>query len=563
MCIGIENITITEIKNMMEDYVATNPTCWYKQELPLTICKKKYLHPNETHPADMIYRVASIFEPALGRKVAELMIKGSFFPGGRSLYGAGSKGKFNATMSNCYVMPSPEDSLDGIYESNREIAKIFKSGGGIGIDLSTLRPNGAKTNNAARTSTGAVSFMHLYNTTGSIIGFHGRRGATLIGLKVSHPDIEEFVDLRINNDMSAMNISCIIEDDFMEAVKNDLDYKLHFYVKETNETIEKTIRAKELYHKICYMNWDYGDPGMLFKNRIDNHNFQQYNPKFKIDICNPCAEYTGPAYNSCNLGSMNLYNYIIEPFSKKAKFDIENFYKDVQIAVEALDKILDYGYDIQPLKQNKENIDEWRSIGLGFFGFADALIALGIPYGSGKSIQFARKVCNVLTSSAVIQSSILGQGGKSFKNFDIKAFLKSDLLRELATTRIGSSAWVEVMSNKSMRNSQLISIAPTGSLSLLAGMCSSGIEPIFKCVYERSTHNLEKEDISFQVADRAVYDLLKYHGLDPKTMSAKEIKERFPFVVEAADIQPLQRIKIQAAMQSQIDNAISSTINLP
>ena len=247
MLTSTKPITITEIKNMMKSYALTDPMCWYKQELPLTICRKKYLHANETHPASMIYRVASLFDSILGRKVAELMIKGSFFPGGRSLYGAGSKGKFNATMSNCYVMPSPEDSLDGIYESNKQIAKIFKSGGGIGIDLSTLRQNGAKTNNAARTSTGAVSFMHLYNTTGSIIGFHGRRGATLIGLKVSHPDIEEFVDLRTNNDMSAMNISCIIEDDFMEAVEHDWDYKLYFHVKETNETIEKTIKAKELY----------------------------------------------------------------------------------------------------------------------------------------------------------------------------------------------------------------------------------------------------------------------------------------------------------------------------
>lgn len=560
---NVKPITITEIKNMMKSYAVADLNCWYKQELPLTICRKKYLHADETHPAAMIFRVCSILKPDLGRKVAELMIRGSFFPGGRSLYGAGSKGKFNATMSNCYVMPSPEDSLDGIYESNKQIAKIFKSGGGIGIDLSTLRPSGAKTNNAARTSTGAVSFMHLYNTTGSIIGFHGRRGATLIGLKVSHPDIEEFVDLRTNNDMSAMNISCIIDDEFMDAVENDTDYKLYFYVKETKETIEKTIKAKELYHKICYMNWDYGDPGMLFKSKIDNYNFQQYNPKFKIDICNPCAEYTGPAYNSCNLGSMNLYNYIVEPFSKEAAFDIKSFTKDVKVAIEALDSILDYGYDMQPLKQNRTNIDDWRSIGLGFFGFADALIALGIKYGSEESIQFARKVCNVLTSAALIQSSILGRDGKSFKNFDMDAFLKADLAAELKQTSFGKMAINQVISNKGMRNAQLISIAPTGSLSLLAGMCSSGIEPIFKCTYNRSTHNLEKDNISFQVADKAVYDLLKYHALDPKTMTATDIKQKFPFVVEATDIEPLQRVKIQAAMQSQIDNAISSTINLP
>lgn len=456
---------------------------------------------------------------------------------------------------NCYIMSSVNDSLDDIYESNKQIAKIFKSGGGIGINLSKLRPNGAKTNNAARTSTGAVSFMHLYNATGSIIGFHGRRGATLIGLDISHPDIEEFIDLRSKYDMKAMNISCIITDDFMKAVKANKKFKLHFKVEATGENIEKWINARELYHKICIMNWDYGDPGMLFKTAVDTHNFMEFEPSFKIDICNPCAEYTGPAYNSCNLGSMNLYNYVEGAFTSLAHFNYETFDNDVSIAVNALDEILDYGYELQPLDKNREIIDKWRSIGLGYFGFADALIALGIKYGSKESKEFAGKVSKALTSSAIKASSRRALVTKSFGNFHKKNVVKSSLLKELDC--------VEIVKTNGLRNSQLISIAPTGSLSLLAGSLSSGIEPIFKCQYERSTHGLEDSKVHFTVADRAIMDLMKFHNIEPGSMTTEELKERFPFIVEAADIDPMDRVEVQAEMQKYIDNAISSTVNLP
>lgn len=564
-------VSLEYVTNLIEDYKKNIDTKdinyrhpWWLDQLALTIMEKKYLHPGESTPEEFIFRVSSIFTSPLDKQVAQLLVEGKFFPGGRTLYGAGSKGKFNATMSNCYIMPSPKDSLDGIYESNRKIAKVFKSGGGIGIDISTLRPEGSKTNNAARTSTGAVSFMHLYNMTGSIIGFHGRRGATLIGLKVSHPDIEKFVNLRETADMQAMNISCIIDDEFMDAVIHDTDYELRFDVPETQESIRKTIKAKELYHRICEMNWDWGDPGMLFKTRVDTHHFQQYNSKFKIDISNPCAEYTGPAYNSCNLGSMNLYKYIVKPFTKGSYFDYDAFSRDVKIATEALDQILDYGYDMQPLEENKKIITAWRSIGLGFFGFADALVALRIKYGSPESIDFAKKVCNTLTCSSLAESSILGQRYGSFAKFDSQALLKSDLLREISYSKIGRKAVEIIQDTGALRNAQLISIAPTGSLSLLAGMMSSGIEPIFKAIYERTTHGLEDRQIHFQVADRAVSDLLEINHINSEFLTPEQIKKMLPdYVVEASDIDPLDRVAVQAAMQSQIDNAISSTVNLP
>jgi len=554
-----------DTQTLMDNY-AEKHHAWYNNWLSKNIMEKKYLHPEEKTACEFINRVCSVFtNDSLKNRVRSLMIEGSFFPGGRTLYAAGSKGKFNACCSNCFILPSVySDSLEGIYESNKEIAQIFKAGGGIGIDLSTLRPNGARTNNAARTSTGAVSFIHLYNATGSIIGFHGRRGATLVGLRISHPDIEEFVELRKNYDLKAMNISCVIDDKFMETVKKNEDYELYFYVEATGEEIRKTINARDLYHKICYMNWDYGDPGMLFKHAVDEHNLMAHNDKFHIEICNPCAEYTGPAYNSCNLGSLNLYNYVENKFTDHAEFDYDAFAYDVMTAVEALDEILDYGYELQPLDMNRKIIDEWRSIGLGFFGFADAMVALRIKYGSKESIEFAESVSHCLMTSSIEMSSILGKRKGSFGNFNLESTLKSTIFDELKDFNNGKDyAREKIKENKALRNAQLVSIAPTGSLALLAGSLSSGIEPIFKCAYERSSHGLEDSGVHFSIADKAIQELLEFHNMDLEKTSSEEIKKKFPWVVEAADINPMDRVKVQAAIQRYIDNAISSTVNLP
>lgn len=531
---------------------------WFDNPLSQKIMKDKYLHEGETTAEQFIRRVSGIFSEGLRDRVYELMHDGTFFPAGRSLYGAGSKGKFNATMSNCYIMKSPEDSLESIYDTNKLMATIFKSGGGIGVNISNLRPDGSRTNNAARTSTGAVSFIHLFNTTGEIIGFHGRRGATLVGLNVSHPDIEKFVDLRKEHSLKAMNISCLIDGEFMEAVKAGKRYRLHFYVDATGENIERYIDARALYRRICEMNWDYGDPGMLFMDSVREHNLQSANPEFKIEICNPCAEYTGPAFNSCNLGSLNLYHYVHDKFSDDASFDFESFADDVHTAVRALDEILDYGYDLQPLPENKDIITKWRAIGLGFFGLADALVALKVKYGSPESLEFATEVCRTLMEEAVRESALLAKEKGAFKSCDIDALLKSPIIDRL---REDNPDTYELVQKYGMRNAQLISIAPTGSLSLLADCASSGIEPIFKCAYERTSHGLEDQGIGFSVASRSILDLLAYNHLEPN-MSSEEIKRRFPFVVETADIEPLDRVKIQASMQKYIDNAISSTVTL-
>lgn len=528
---------------------------WYQNPVSKEVMKAKYLHEGETDHNDLIKRVLSIFTPELADKLKDLLYEGRFFPAGRSLYGAGSKGKFNATMSNCYIMNCPEDSLDSIYETNRKIAKIFKSGGGIGVNLSKLRPAGAKTNNAARTSTGAVSFVNLFNTTGEIIGFHGRRGATLVGLEINHPDIEEFIDLRKHYDLKAMNISCLIDDEFMNAVEEDRDYMLSFYVSATGEDIQKVVKARDLWNKIMQMNWDYGDPGMLFMDTVRSYNLQAYNPRFHIDICNPCAEYTGPAYNSCNLGSVDLYKYVDNKFMENATFDYDKFRTDVDLAVRALDEILDYGYDMQPLEENKKVVTDWRSIGLGFFGFADALIALGIKYGEPESITFAENVCREMFIRAVETSADLAKEKGKFKMCNKKAILRSPLMIRLKDYR--PDVYNKV-AKYGMRNAQLLSIAPTGSLSMLDGQASSGIEPLFQLFYERSTHGLEDQGISFEVRSRSIVDLMEALHLSTE----EGVRSECPWVVTIHDINPINRVRVQGAMQPWIDNAMSSTVTL-
>ena len=537
---------------------------WFRNPLSQKILKEKYLYDDETSHDNLINRITENLSEPLQEPVAQLMHTGSFFPGGRSLYGVGSKGKFNATTANCFIVKSPSDSLDepnGIFDINRKIAQIFKAGGGVGINLSTLRPNGAKTHNAARTSTGAVSFMHIYDATGAVIGYHGRRSAILIGLNISHPDIEEFVNLRETHAMKSMNISCLVDDAFMEALKKDDDsYELHFYVEATGEDIRKTIHARELFHRISEMNWDYGDPGMIFIDTVRQYNLQQYNKDFHIDICNPCGEYMGPAWNSCNLGSLNLYNFVDKKFTDEAVFDFGSFREAVDIAVRTLDEILDYGFDLQPLDENRQNIRDWRSIGLGFFGLADMFIAMKMRYGDEASVKLTSQVTQVMLQSAIQTSIELAKEKGTFDKCDREAILKSDIMTGLNYN--DGYDLRDGIEKYGMRNSQLMSIAPTGSLSMLAGNLSSGIEPVFKASYERTTHGLEDRGITFNYSDRAISDLLEFHGIE-ESLSSEEIKKRFPWVVEAADIDPMDRINVQAVIQEHCDNAISSTVNLP
>ena len=527
---------------------------WYETPLSKAIMAKKYFHENENFQG-FIDRVVGIFSKELQPKIREALLNGEFFPAGRSLYGAGSKGKFKASMSNCYILPSVSDSIESIYKVNAEMARIFSYGGGCGINISNLRPKDAKVNNAARTSSGAVSFLELFNTTGNVIGIHGRRAAEMVGLNCEHPDIEEFLRIKqTNHKLEFMNISILFTKPFMDAVKKKETFKLHFEVAETGEVIERDIDAAAFFHEFAQTQWDWGDPGSIFIDRVRSYNLLSGYDDYKIEISNPCAEFFGNAYNSCNLGSINLYHCVSDPFTKDARINWSKLTKITDTAVRALDEILDYGYALQPLDENRKCIDDWRSIGLGIMGLADMFVAMGIRYGSEESIAVAEAVLHSILEEALRTSCKLAKEKGAFGKFDWEKSRRSPLIQ------LYPHLWQDI-EKYGLRNGTLLSIAPTGTLSLLAGGFSGGVEPIYKIAMTRTTHSMEAERKSFTVFAKSVWDLMEHDGL-PDTTTLEELYERYPFLVESHDVDPMARVELQSAIQQFVDNAISSTVNL-
>lgn len=538
---------------------------WYDNENSMGIMKKKYLHEGEK-PEDLIPRICSIFSDEVKPKAEKVLNNADFLPAGRTITGAGYKGTRKVSMSNCYILPNPEDNIESIFDTAKRIARISSYGGGTGLCIDNLRPKGSKVNNSAITSTGAVSFLPLFNTTGEIIGQHGRRAALMVALRCDHPDIEEFLNIKKNNvKLSAMNISIKFTDEFMRAVINNENFKLHFDSKETGH-IEKTINARNFFNDFCVTQWDMGDPGALFIDRINSYNLLDGYPEYHIDVTNPCAEYTGCAYNSCNLGSINLYNMIDNKFTPDAKVNFDKLIESTKTGIDMLDEILDYGYDMQPLDENRTCIDNWRAIGLGVFGLADAFVAMRLRYGSANSIKITKQIMGTIINAALEESSRLAVVKGTFKKYDKAKTNQSNFLKsvEKELKNIGiKPTGVYAAYENGLRNGSLISVAPTGTISIFAGDYTGGVEPMFKIAYKRTSHSTENEHKTFTIYSRGIRDLLKYHNIDGDKIAADEIKEKFPFAVESYDIDPMNRVAIQAAMQTFVDNSISSTVNLP
>ena len=532
---------------------------WYDNEISRGILAAKYYHEGETTPQQFIDRVSSIFKGDFRERIKEYITDGDFSPAGRTLYAAGSRGKFKVSMSNCYILPSPEDNLESIFHSNYEIARIFSYGGGIGINISNLRPAGSRVHNVARTSTGAVSFMKIFNTTGEVISQNGRRGAQMVGLNCSHPDIYEFLHIKQNEEkLSSMNISILFTDEFMEAVRDDKEYTLRFHAESTGENIERTIRARDFFREFCETQWDWGDPGALFSDRLNDYHLLAGYDEYQIEITNPCGEFGGNAYNACNLGSINLYNMIDDKFGNAPFLNKEKFKQAVYDGIIALDEIVSYGYETQPLDENRTCIDDWRSLGLGLFGVADALVAMKLAYGSREASAFMENVMKIMLLSALRSSCDRAKMKGTFGRYRREATEKSPIIQMVKELDGGL---YEDIQTYGLLNDTLLAIAPTGSISLLMGSFSGGCEPLYKISYERSTHKMEEVNGSFRVYAHSVKDLLRYHHL-PLTLTDDEIREKFPWVIESHDISFMDRVAMQAVMQKYVDNSISSTVNL-
>lgn len=333
---------------------------WEMTDLQRDIYEKKYRFENESFDK-FLDRVSG------GNNYIKKAIKDKkFMPAGRILAGRGlDKLGRKVTLSNCYVLPKVEDNIESIFDTAKYLARTYSYGGGCGVSLSNLRPKGAKVNNAANTTTGAVSFMDLYSMVTGLIGMRGRRGALMLNMDVSHPDIEEFIDIKNDLDkITKANISVNITDDFMNAVKNNEEYELYFKVEATGEEIRKKVNARELFRKLAFNNWNMAEPGMLFTDRINSWHLMSEDPEFEFAGVNPCAEETLPAFGSCNLSSINLSEFVKNPFTNKAEFDFTEFTKIVHNGVIYLNEVLDENMNLHPLKQQREMSRDLRQIGL-------------------------------------------------------------------------------------------------------------------------------------------------------------------------------------------------------
>ena len=478
-----------------------------------------------------------------------------FLFGGRILSNRGlQKQGRKVTYSNCYVVEPPEDNIESIFDAAKKLARTFSYGGGCGIDISKLAPRGAVINNAAKETTGAVSFMDLYNLTTSLIGQNGRRGALMISIDCNHPDLEEFIDIKTDlNKITKANISVKVTDEFMRAVALGEHYDLTFVREETGEEIVKTIFAPDIFRKLCKNNWNYGEPGMLFWDTIEKWNLLANDPEFKFAGVNPCAEEPLPAGGSCLLGAVNLSSFVVN-----GEFDFDDFADTVSHGVIALNEVLDEGLELHPLFEQRKSVADWRQIGLGIFGLADMLIKMGIEYGSADSIYLCDRIGFVMADTAIGTSAYLARDEKPYNKFKPEALDKN--LYFIENT---SGATKKAVKRFGLRNSQLLTIAPTGSISTMLGV-SGGIEPIFDTCYTRKTESLHGHDQYYQVYTPIVKEYLMKIGRIDEKGREKDTSEPWPSVLKTAKtIDPKKRIKMQSIWQRHIDASISSTVNLP
>lgn len=479
----------------------------------------------------------------------KLLIEKRFLFAGRILANRGLyKDNKKITYSNCYVTAAPEDNIESIFDTAKSLARTYSYGGGCGVDIGNLRPVGATVNNAAETTSGSVSFMNLYSMVTELIGQSGRRGALMISIPCDHPDLETFINIKSDlTKVTKANISVRITNEFMEAVRNHDKYNLHFEVKDTDQVINKEVDAYTIFSQMADMNWDYAEPGMLFWDRIEHWNLLANTKDFEFAGTNPCAEEPLPAGGSCLLGAINLSLYV----TKDQTFDHATFENDVKTAVTALNEVLDEGLPLHPLQEQRDSVRDWRQIGLGIFGLADLLIKLGIRYGSEEAVALSNEIGFTMANTAIYQSAKLASKLGAYPKCSIEDVMTTPYF--IANTTPETVAFVKKVGG--LRNSQLLTIAPTGTISTMLGI-SGGMEPIYAFSYNRVTQSLHGEDVSYKVYTSIVQDYMEREGL----LEEEELPDYF---VAAKTLNYHERILMQSTWQNHIDASISSTVNVP
>lgn len=493
---------------------------WKLSELGEDIWKKKYQRNGEN------------FEEWLERvsggdlDVIQLIVDKKFLFGGRILSNRGITNR-GVTYSNCYVIAPPEDSIEGIYITAMKLARTFSYGGGCGVDISTLRPKGAEVHNAALTTSGAVSFMDVLEQTARVIGQNGRRGALMISMDSSHPDIHDFIDAKLDNKLEKCNISVRMSAKDMEDKPEILDH-------------------------IAANNYDWAEPGILYWDTIESYNLLDEFKDFKYAGVNPCAEEPLPAGGSCLLGALNLSEFVENPFTPQAAFNIPEFKHAVRIAIRALNNVLDEGLKLHPLDEQILTVNDWRQIGLGIMGFADMLLKMGCQYDSARALNIIDMVGKTLVNTGLEESALLAMDTESFPKCENKKLLASTFIQVLKNSNVIEENTINLIRQHGLRNSQLFTIAPTGSISTMLGV-SGGVEPIFATHYTRKTESLHGEDVFYKVYTPIIQKMIDMELIH---------EENVDNIATAQNIDPFDRVTIQATWQKYIDASISSTVNV-
>lgn len=494
----------------------------------------------------------------------ELLQDFQFLPGGRIQAGAGTGRR--VTLFNCFVMGIIEDSMSGIFEGLKEGAITMQQGGGVGYDFSTLRPHGIPAYSVGGVASGPVSFMRIWDTMcATVLSTGARRGAMMATLRCDHPDIEEFIDAKHDKrELRHFNVSVLVSDAFMEAVRRDDEWALVFPEKALGHAYQgaetvmrrwsgeaepvpcrvlRKVRARALWSRIMNATYAYAEPGVLFIDRINQYNNLWY--REHISATNPCGEIPLGPYGACNLGSLNLTRFVREPFSAAARLDLDAIRAAVPVAVRMLDNVVDASQF--PLERQAQQARGTRRIGLGITGLGDALIMLGITYGNPESYATAVAVMKTICHAAYRASVDLAKEKGRFPFFERDKYLEGAFVRNLPDDiRAG-------IAEHGIRNSHLTAIAPTGTISLLANNVSSGLEPVYDFSYRRRVLEADGTYSEYELTDYAVALWRQLHGNEPLP----------PQFVRAHDVSPEAHLDMQAALQPYVDNAISKTINVP
>ena len=518
-------------------------TYYGDNDLAIDVLRSKYLAPGETGPLQIWDRVARAMasveaDPQVWYdRFFSLLIDFKFIPGGRVMHGAGrDEARRKPTLSNCYVIPIQEDSLEGIYNCLKESALVYRTGGGVGTDLSILRPKGAPVNATVDQSPGCTAFMNLLSESTNAVSQAGRRGALMLTLRVDHPDIVDFITIKNDANRTKVqyaNISVLITHEFMQAVIDDTDFDLRWGGK-----VYQTLGARDLWNRIITNAHASAEPGIIFWDTMrEHHNVEYANP---LVSTNPCGEQPLASYTACNLGNLNLAKFV----GQDGLIDYEDLAESACVATRFLDDVIDYNMPNHALTKIEQAVASDRRVGLGITGLADALVLMGLKYDSDEALEAVEKIMRTICHCAYETSVDIAREKGPFPLFDWEGVSRSRFVQDLP------KAMQERIREHGLRNSTLITVPPVGTGSIVA-QTSSGVEPIFCTSYKRRVKQEDGESFrEYKVYHPLVRDLF---GDD----------ENLPgHVVTAHDIDPYFRVRMQGVIQRYTDSSISSTINL-